>query len=67
MYCSENELPPIMTFEETREYLFIGRNTLLNLLHAGILKGFKVGNRWRVRKEDLIEFTRQDYRGISSE
>ena len=46
MYYNENELPAILTFSETVEYLYIGRNTLLKLLHNGTIKGFKVGNRW---------------------
>ena len=55
MYYNENELPAILTFAEAVEYLYIGRNTLLKLLHNGTIKGFKVGNRWRIKKEDLLE------------
>ena len=50
MYYNENELPAILTFAEAVEYLYIGRNTLLKLLHNGTIKGFKVGNRWRIKK-----------------
>ncbi len=57
----DDELPAIMTFEEAREYLYIGRNTLLKLLHNKELKGFKVGNKWRIRKEDIIAYTKKDY------
>ena len=53
MYYNENELPAILTFAEAVEYLYIGRNTLLKLLH-------KVGNRWRIKKEDLLEFMNTD-------
>ena len=60
MYYNENELPAILTFAETVEYLYIGRNTLLKLLHNGTIKGFKVGNRWRIKKEDLLEFMNTD-------
>ena len=35
MYYNENELPAILTFAEAVEYLYIGRNTLLKLLHNG--------------------------------
>ena len=60
MYYNENELPAILTFAEAEEYLYIGRNTLLKLLHNGTIKGFKVGNRWRIKKEDLLEFMNTD-------
>lgn len=60
MYYNENELPAILTFAEAVEYLYIGRNTLLKLLHNGTIKGFKVGNRWRIKKEDLLEFMNTD-------
>ncbi|MBQ3427992.1 MAG: helix-turn-helix domain-containing protein [Clostridia bacterium] len=58
MFYNEDELPAVLTFEEAREYLFIGRNTMLDVLHSGKLKGFKVGKKWRIRKDDLIEFTK---------
>ena len=58
MYENEDGLYPILTVEEAREYLNIGRNTILKLLHHGALKGFKVGRQWRIRREDLIEFTK---------
>lgn len=51
MYYNENELPAILAFSEAVEYLYIGRNTLLKLLHNGTIKGFKVGNRWRIKKK----------------
>lgn len=62
MYYEDEELPAVMTFEEAREYLFTGRNTLLDLLHSGELKGKKIGNKWRIRKEDLIEYTMNGYK-----
>lgn len=62
MYYADEELPAVMTFEEVREYLFIGRNTLLNLLHSGELTGKKIRNKWRIKKENLIEFASSSYK-----
>ena len=59
MFINEDDMPPILTFNEACEYLYIGRNTMLKLLHKGALKGFRVGNRWRIRREDLVEFTKK--------
>ena len=61
MLMSDEEMPSVLTFEEAREYLYVSRNTLLNLLHSKTLKGFKVGNRWRIRKDDLFEFTKKEW------
>ena len=64
VYLSNKEdkqmINEVLTFAEAVEYLYIGRNTLLKLLHNGTIKGFKVGNRWRIKKEDLLEFMNTD-------
>lgn len=51
-----DQYPMILTFKDVQEILHIGRNLLLDLLHSGELPGFMVGNRWRIRKEDLIQY-----------
>lgn len=62
MYYEDKELPAVMTFDEAREYLFIGRNLLLGLLHSGELKGIKIGNKWRIHKENLIDYAKNSYK-----
>ena len=49
-------IPEIMTFRECCELLKIGKNTLLELLHTRQIEGFRIGNRWRIPKESVIEF-----------
>ena len=49
-------IPEIMTLRECRDILRIGKNTMLELLHEGRIEGFKVGNRWKIPKESLVEF-----------
>lgn len=49
-------LPRLLTFQETREYLNLGKDSLLDLLHNGQLKGFKIKGRWRVHEDDLKEY-----------
>ena len=48
-----------LTPREVMDLLYIGKNTLYGLLTSGVLKGFRVGWQWRVRREDLMEFCRQ--------
>ena len=50
------DIPAIMTFSECKSILKIGKNTLLDLLHSGQLEGFKIGNRWRITRDSLMEY-----------
>ena len=40
----------LMTPPELAAYLGIGRNLAYSLLNEGIIKGFKIGNQWKVSK-----------------
>lgn len=40
-----------MTPPELAAYLGIGRNLAYQLLNAGTIKGFKIGNQWKVSKQ----------------
>ena len=57
MFFDNQQLPALLTFAEAMEYLFISKNTLLKMLHNGTMKGFKVGKQWRIKKEDLSDFS----------
>lgn len=50
------EIPVIMTFNECKDILKVGKNTLLELIHSGELSAFKIGNRWRISRDDLIDY-----------
>lgn len=49
-------LPDILTFEETRSALRIGKNTLLELLWNDEINGFKIGKCWKIPRTSLINF-----------
>ena len=49
-------VPEIMTFNECRCLLKIGKNTLLDLLHSGEIGAFRIGNRWKIPKNAVIEY-----------
>jgi len=46
------------TLDEVMELLHFTRRTIYNYIKAGHLKAVKFGRFWRVREEDLIEFTK---------
>ena len=49
-------IPGIMTFNECKDLLKVGKNTLLDLLHSGQIDAFKIGNRWKITKDAVIEY-----------
>lgn len=51
-------IPEVMTFKECKELLKVGKNTLLDLIHSGQISAFKIGNRWKIAKQFVIEFIR---------
>lgn len=51
-------IPEIMTFKECQQFLKIGKNTLLDLIHSREIDAFKIGNRWKIPKESVEEFIR---------
>jgi excisionase family DNA binding protein len=51
-------IPEVMTLKECQELLRVGKNTMLELLHTRQIEGFKIGSRWKVKKESVIEFLR---------
>ena len=49
-------VPEIMTFSECRNLLKVGKNTLLNLLHSGEIGAFRIGKRWKIPKNVVIDY-----------
>jgi excisionase family DNA binding protein len=47
------DLPSVMTAEEVAGWLRFNIKTVYQRLHKGDIKGFKVGNEWRINKMSL--------------
>ena len=45
----------LLTVEEIMEILYLGKNTVYDLLRSGELKGIRFGRVWRVPKESIRE------------
>ena len=53
-----NRLPLLLTVREVSELLRIQRAKIYDLLEGGeVLKGFKLGSDWRLRREDVERLT----------
>lgn len=48
-------LPDLLTRKEAQKVLCIGKNTILNLIHAKKLPAIILGGRLKIRKDDLID------------
>ncbi|MCX8043266.1 MAG: helix-turn-helix domain-containing protein [Desulfobacterota bacterium] len=49
------ETSQIMTVEEVAEFLKLSKITVYKLVKKGQIPGFRVGNSWRFRKEDIYD------------
>lgn len=49
--------PDIVSVDELMRMLKIGRNSAYKLLQDGTIKSFKVGNRYKIPKKEIIDYT----------
>lgn len=49
----------LLTFNEAMEFLKISKGTLNKLIHKGDIPAYRVGNLWRIDKEELISWTKK--------
>lgn len=48
-----NELPDLLTVDETAGFLRVSRETIFSLIKAGDLPALRVGKQFRIRKEAI--------------
>lgn len=48
--------PDILSLKDLRETLQIGKNSALSLVQSGIIPARKIMGKWRILKEDVIEY-----------
>ena len=53
-----NEYEDIMTIEDVSEALHIGKNRVYALLSTGEIKGFRIGRPWKIPKESVELYVR---------
>lgn len=51
IYSDQEQTSVLMTPPELAAYLGIGRNLAYQLLNEGTIKGFRIGNQWKVSKQ----------------
>ena len=50
------DYPDIVEVKDLQKMLSIGRNSALNLLNKQIIKNFRIGNRYKIPKENIISY-----------
>lgn len=55
-----NEYEDILTVPEVSELLCVGKNRVYSLLESGQLKGFRIGRIWKIPKESVELFVREN-------
>ena len=57
-----DKYPDVLTLRECQKILQVSRGTMLRLLHEGEIPAFRIGNRWRIQRKEMLEFIeRSDY------
>ena len=46
----------VLTTYEVMDYLNIGKNSLYKLLNSGKLKGFRIGNTWKIPRKAIEKY-----------
>jgi excisionase family DNA binding protein len=57
-----NEYSDIVTVEDLREMLSVGKNAAYTLLNTGEIKAFHYGRVWRIPKQAVIDFVLENSR-----
>lgn len=52
-------LDDIFTMHELADYLKLNEKTAYRLVAQGEIPGFKVGGSWRFRREDIIDWVKE--------
>lgn len=59
--------PYLPDFKQVQEILRIGRNQLLFRLQSGEIPAFKVGRKWRIRKNELLRYMEEGEQAVLDE
>ena len=55
--------PDVLTVQQSREALGVGRTGVYKLIDQGLLKCFKIGNAYKIPKTALIEYVNSSCKG----
>lgn len=54
-----NQYYDILTAEDVSEILLIGMNRTYELLNSGVIKGSRIGKKWKIPKDAIVTYIQQ--------
>lgn len=54
-----DEYNTVLTIQELMEVLNIGRNSAYELFSSGAIRAFRIGSRWKIPKDAVIDYIGQ--------
>lgn len=57
----ENDTQSLITVDELCEFLMIGKNAAYHLLQSGKIKCFRIGRIWKIPRESLDKYIREQF------
>lgn len=61
-----NTYPDVMSVQQVRSALKIGRTAVYRLLESNEIRCFKIGNAYKIPKTSLVEFVQRNAEGGSA-
>ena len=59
VYHNFDSMPLILSVEDVADTLAIGRNKAYGLVNSGTIKALKIGQHYRVPREEFIDFIKK--------
>lgn len=59
VYHNFDSMPLVLSVEDVADTLAIGRNKAYGLVNSGTLKALKIGQHYRVPREEFIDFIKK--------
>ena len=56
----KSDFPVVLTAKEVAEKLRVSEDTIKEELEKGQIQGFKIGDEWRIVKDELFRFMKVD-------
>lgn len=58
-YTNFDTMPLVLSVEDIADTLAIGRNKAYGLVNSGTIKALKIGQHYRILREEFIDFIRK--------
>ncbi len=57
-YANFETMPLVLSVEDIADTLLIGRNKAYSLVNSGVIKALKIGQHYRIPRDEFIKFVK---------